>query len=154
MLRSAGARRWLRTLGAIVKQLLRLAKLLWALPCTVVGFVFAGVALLAGGKATWSAGVLEVTYRERQVSCGRLARRLPFRGIVFGHVILAVTREELAIIGAHERVHVQQYERWGLLMFPAYGLSSLWQLIRGRSSYWNNYFEAQARALSDCAPRR
>lgn len=137
-----------------MKPLLRLAKLLWALPCTVVGIVFAGVALLAGGKARWSAGALEVTYRERQASCGRLARRLPFRGIAFGHVILAITREELAAIGPHERVHVQQYERWGLLFFPAYGLSSLWQLVRGRRTHWDNHFEVQARALSSCAPRR
>jgi hypothetical protein len=142
------------SLSAIVKQFLRLAKLLWASPCTAVGIVLAGVPLLAGGNAKWSAGALEVTYRERQASCGRLARGLPFRGIVFGHVILAVTREELAAIGPHERVHIQQYERWGPLFFLAYAASSLWQLIRGRSSYWDNHFEVQARALSSCASRR
>jgi hypothetical protein len=61
-----------------------------------------------------------------------IARRLPFRGIVFGHVILAVTRKELQGIRAHERVHVDQYERWGPLFFFAYGASSLWQLLHGR----------------------
>jgi hypothetical protein len=136
-----------------VKQLLGPAKLLWASPCSLVGLAFAAVTLLSGGKARWSAGALEVTYRERQVSCGELARKLPVRGIVFGHVILAVTDEELAIIGAHERVHVQQYERWGPLFFPAYVLSSVWQLIQGRSPYWHNGFEVQARALSTCAAR-
>jgi len=137
-----------------VKRLLRSAKILWALPCSAVGIVFAAVPLLAGGKATWSSGVLEVTYRERKANCGSLARRLPFRGIVFGHVILAVTEEELATIGDHERVHIQQYERWGPLFFVAYGLSSLWQLIHGRGMYWDNHFEVQARALGSCAPRR
>ena len=126
----------------------KLVKLLWASPCSVIGVLLAGIALLAGGKARWSSGALEVTYRERLASCGSLARKLPFRGIVFGHVILAVTREELATIGAHERVHVQQYERWGPLFFVAYGVSSIWQLIRGRSLYWDNYFEVQARARS------
>jgi hypothetical protein len=136
-----------------MKQLLGLAKLVWASPCTVVGIVFAGLPLLAGGTARWSAGALEVSYRERQASCGRLTRRLPFRAIVLGHVIVAVTREELAVIGPHERVHVQQYERWGPLFFMAYGLSSVWQLVRGRSPYRDNHFEVQARALSDGGSR-
>lgn len=126
----------------------RFVRLLWASPCSAIGIVLAGIALLSGGKAKWSSGALEVTYRESQASCGRLARRCPFRGIVFGHVILAVTRDELRSIGPHERVHVQQYERWGPLFFLAYGASSLWQLIRGRNAYWDNHFEVQARALS------
>ncbi|MDD2713664.1 MAG: signal peptide prediction [Simplicispira sp.] len=121
---------------------------LWASPCSAVGMVLAALPLLAGGRARWSAGALEVTYRESEAQCDRLARKLPFRGIVFGHVILAVTRDELLRIGPHERVHVQQYERWGPLFFLAYGASSLWQLLRGRSAYWDNYFEVQARALS------
>jgi len=132
--------------------LIKLAKLLWASPCTIVGIVVAGFPLLAGGKARWSGGALEVTYRESQASSSRLARRLPFSGIVFGHVILAVTREELTRIGPHERVHVQQYEQWGPLFPVAYGLSSCWQFIRGRSPYWNNHFEVQARALSVSMP--
>jgi hypothetical protein len=123
-------------------------RLLWASPCSAVGVLLAVAPLLAGGKAKWSSGALEVTYRESQEACGGLVRMLPFRGIVFGHVILAVTREELRFIGPHERVHVQQYERWGALFFFAYGASSLWQLIRGRRPYWDNHFEVQARAFS------
>lgn len=126
----------------------RVVRMLWASPCSAVGIVLACILLLAGGRARWSSGALEVTYRENQAGCGKLARKLPFRGIVFGHVILAVTREELLSIGPHERVHVQQYGRWGPLFFFAYGASSLWQLIRGRSAYWDNHFEIQARALS------
>lgn len=124
---------------------LKFTRLLWAAPCSAVGLVLALIPLVLGGKAKWSAGALEVTYRQSQASCGKLARTLPFRGIVFGHVILAVTREELQYIGAHERVHVEQYERWGPLFFLAYGASSLWQLLKGRSPYWYNHFEIQAR---------
>jgi hypothetical protein len=124
---------------------LKAAKLLWASPCSAVGVLLAAVPVMLGGRATWRRGALEVTYRQRLAGCGKLARSLPFRGIVFGHVILAVTDEELRRIGPHERVHVAQYERWGPLFFPAYGLSSLWQLLRGRSPYWNNHFEVQAR---------
>jgi hypothetical protein len=60
-------------------------------------------------------------------------------------VILAITEEELAVIGPHERVHVEQYERWGALFFLAYGASSLRQLVGGRNPYWHNHFEVQAR---------
>jgi hypothetical protein len=126
----------------------QLAKYLWAFPCSLLGLAMAILPLALGGKARWSAGALEVTYRQSQASCGKLASRLPFRGIVFGHVILAVTEEELQRIGPHERVHVEQYERWGPLFFVAYGASSLWQLLRGRDPYRNNYFEAQARQRS------
>jgi hypothetical protein len=48
----------------------------------------------------------------------------------------------------HERVHVQQYERWGPLFFFAYAASGIWQLLHGRSAYRDNHFEVQARALS------
>lgn len=127
---------------------LQLAKWLWAAPCSVIGLVFAAIVMLAGGSAAWVSGALEVTYRSCDARCGRLARALPFRGVVFGHVILAVTREELARIGAHERVHVAQYERWGPLFFVAYGASALWQLLHARSPYWHNHFEVQARERS------
>ena len=140
-----------KSLGAHVHALTGwrgIVKMLWAAPCSAIGVLLAGTVLLAGGRAKWSSGALEVTYRETETSCGRLARKLPFRGIVFGHVILAVTRSELSSIGAHERIHVQQYERWGPLFFFAYGASSCWQLVRGRSAYWDNHFEVQARALS------
>jgi hypothetical protein len=125
-----------------------LVKLLWAAPCSAVGIVLTAVLLALGGKAKWSSGALEVTYRHSLASCGTLASKLPFRGIVFGHVILAVTREELKTIGPHERVHVAQYERWGPLFFLVYGASSVWQLVKGRSPYWYNYFEVQARERS------
>jgi hypothetical protein len=124
---------------------LKLAKVLWASPYSVVGLALAAFPLAAGGNAKWSNEALEITYRPSNAHCGRLARALPFRGIVFGHVILAVTQKELAVIGPHERVHIEQYERWGTLFFLAYAASSLRQLVGGRNPYWDNHFEVQAR---------
>jgi hypothetical protein len=124
---------------------LKLIQVLWALPCSVIGLGLAALVLAAGGRAKLSAGALEVTYRRSHAQCGSLARVLPFRGIVFGHVIMAVTDAELVAIGPHERVHVQQYELWGPLFFLAYGASSLWQLAQGHNPYWDNHFEVQAR---------
>jgi hypothetical protein len=43
-------------------------------------------------------------------------------------------------------VHVRQYERWGPAFLPAYLLSSLLQLLRGRNPYRENHFERQAYA--------
>ncbi|HEY0961273.1 MAG TPA: hypothetical protein VGE69_02845 [Pseudomonadales bacterium] len=110
------------------------------------GLLLGCIVLVCGGRAALRAGAIEVTFRERLIDCHRSARALPFRGIVFGHVILAVTAEELTCIRAHERVHVAQYERWGLLFFVAYPLSSLLQLLRGRHPYRDNHFEVEARA--------
>jgi hypothetical protein len=128
---------------------LALAKRIWAAPCSLLGLLLAALPLALGGNARWNRGALEVTWRGSLACCGRRARALPFRGIVFGHVILAVTREELARIGAHERVHVAQYERWGVFFLLAYPLSSLYQWFRGRRPYWDNGFEVQAREQSD-----
>ena len=113
------------------------ARLFWAAPCTVLGLVIGAWPLALGGRIARRDGAIEITYRERLAACGHVARALPFRGIVFGHVILAVTSEELARIRAHERVHVEQYERWGPLFYPAYLLTSL-------TGYRRNPFEHQA----------
>jgi hypothetical protein len=122
-------------------------RLLWALPCTSIGLCGALMVLAMGGRARWHSGALEVTYRPKLADCGARARALPFRAIVFGHVILSVSAEELQRIGPHERVHVAQYERWGPLFLLAYPASSLWQWLRGRSPYRDNAFEVQARKL-------
>jgi hypothetical protein len=129
-------------------QWMKFIKVIWAAPCSAIGLFLASMMLALGGKAVLSRGAVEVTYRQSRASCGKLASGLRFRGIVFGHVILAVTAEELESIGPHERVHVAQYELWGPLFFVAYGLSSAWQWLNGRNAYWYNYFEIQARERS------
>ena len=123
---------------------LRLLLLLWALPCSLVGLVLALPLFMAKGRARVVDGIFEVVLRP---SGGAFAW-LRFRCITFGHVILAVDGQELARVRAHEQVHVRQYERWGLLFFVLYAGSSLWQLLRGRSPYWHNHFEVQARERS------
>lgn len=122
-------------------------KLIWASPCSLVGLVAASGVLLAGGRARRAAHTLEVVLPES--SFGRkLVRWLPFVAITLGHVVIAVSGYALEHSRAHERVHVAQYERWGILFFPAYLASSLWQVVRGRRAYWDNYFEIQARERS------
>jgi hypothetical protein len=126
----------------------RIAKLVWAAPCSLIGLVLATVVLLLGGSAKRASGTIEVTLRHSEAARPLLARLLPFRAIALGHVIIAVGRQELEQLRAHELVHVQQYERWGIAFFIAYAASSVWQLLHGRSAYWDNPFEVQARLLS------
>lgn len=130
------------------RRITKIAKLIWASPCSFVGLIFAAIVLLCGGRVGHSTGTLEITFRPSQAPGRVLARWLPFRAITLGHVIIAITRQELDRLRAHERVHVQQYERWGIFFFVAYAISSVWQLLNGRNAYWDNFFEIEARVRS------
>jgi hypothetical protein len=121
----------------------RLAAYAWASPNTLLG-LFAGVAVLALG------GRLRMVRGAAEFSGGLLASwvtsKLRFNAITFGHVILGVSEAELAAARSHEHVHVRQYEAWGPFFLFAYIGSSLWQLLRGRRIYRDNFFERQAYA--------
>jgi len=124
----------------------------WAAPCSAVGLILGLVAWLYGATVRVRAGALEFGGGR----AGALAARLPapcaFSAITFGHVILGTDHATLAAVRAHEQVHVRQYERWGLLFFPAYLLSSAVQLVRGGDPYLDNWFEREARALASAMP--
>ena len=123
---------------------IRIAAYLWAAPCSATGLALALPGLLLGGSARLVDGAMEISLAGflRRIGCARL----PFRAITFGHVIIGVSRASLSRFRSHEQVHVRQYERWGAFFFVAYPLSSLFQILRGRSPYWHNRFELQARA--------
>ena len=126
--------------------IVRVCRLAWASPCSLLGLAFALLVLVCGGRARRVGATLEVSVRSSMTSVGWLLRALPFRAITLGHVIVGVTPGELERLRTHELVHVRQYERWGLLFFIAYPAASLWQLLRGRRAYWDNHFEVEARA--------
>ena len=127
-------------------------KYVWAFPATAVGLVFALLARTAGATAVIVDGVIEVAGGR----FGRLVSALPhplrFSAITFGHVVLGIDHSVLEHCRAHEQVHVRQYERWGVLFFPLYLGSSLFQAARGRRPYWDNHFERQAREEAARAP--
>jgi hypothetical protein len=124
----------------------RLLRYLWAAPYTLLGLLLGGFALLLGGKARRQHGVIEIYGGRSRRRTGRLPHPFGFSAMTLGHVILAVDRSALAQLRYHEHVHVRQYERWGPLFLPAYLLSSLLQLLRGRNPYRENHFERQAYA--------
>lgn len=111
-----------------------------------------------GLKVVWAApasllGVaLSPLFRRRYVRGGVLVcegadwpHRLGwrYRAITLGHVVLSVdTLDEPTF--CHEFVHVRQFERWGPLFIPAYGLASVWAVVRGGHHYRDNRFEREA----------
>lgn len=132
---------------------IRFAKYCWAAPYSLLGLLLGLLAVLFGATARRAAGALEIGGG----LLGSLLRRLPpqlsFAAITFGHVILGVDHRTLAEMRAHEQVHVRQYEQWGFLYVPAYLLSSMVELLRGRNPYLDNYFERQAYAQAPSRSR-
>jgi hypothetical protein len=121
----------------LLKILSRIAAYAWASPNTLIGFIAGLAVLLCGGTVRIVRGVAEF-------SAG-IPPRVRFDAITFGHVIIGVSEAKLAAARDHEHVHVRQYEAWGPFFLLAYVASSAWQLARGRSVYYDNYFERQAR---------
>ena len=124
----------------------RLLRYLWAAPYTLLGVALGSVAVLCGARAQRRHGVLEISGGLIGECMARVPQPFGFSAMTLGHVILAVDRSALAQLRLHEHVHVRQYERWGPLFLPAYLLSSLVQLLRGRNPYRENHFERQAYA--------
>jgi hypothetical protein len=123
---------------------MQFARYLWAAPCSAVGLALALPMLFFGASMKPIDGVIEISLAALLRRFG--LHRMPFRAITFGHVIIGASRASLRRLRPHERVHVRQYELWGAFFFAAYPLSSLFQLLRGRSPYWHNWFEKQAYA--------
>jgi hypothetical protein len=123
----------------------RLLRYTWALPTSVLGLGFAGLARLTGGRLRVVDGVLEVEGGWVGIL---LQRCVPLPGgaaaMTLGHVVLGRDASALAATRAHERVHVRQYERWGPAFVPAYAAASLIALLRGQDPYHGNAFERTA----------
>ena len=132
----------------------RVGAYLWALPVTLPGLGLALVAVLTGGRARGVAGVLEA---QGGVASLLLRRCVPLRGgasaMTLGHVVLGRDAGCLERTRDHERVHVRQCERWGLLFLPVYALASVVAAARGGHYYRDNRFEREAVAVAEAAAR-
>ena len=121
-------------------------KYIWASPASALGVCVAGIASLVGAKIKRVSGVLEVSLAPRSALLCNAIACLPFAAVTLGHVVIACSVKEQAVLRAHERVHVAQYELWGAFFLVAYPLESLFQWLRGRRFYLDNRFETAARA--------
>src|SRR5574340_871398 len=122
--------------------MLRLLLYLWALPVTLLGMLIAFIARRSGCALQRVDGVLEAAGGWP----ARILRRgFPFSGAVaaltLGHVVVAVSPIALKETRAHERVHVRQFERWGVLLLVLYPLAGLLAWLRGGDPYLDNPFE-------------
>ncbi|HEY3554408.1 MAG TPA: hypothetical protein VGL67_04800 [Casimicrobiaceae bacterium] len=121
---------------------------LWASPASAFGVLVAAVMLCFGGTLRRVDGTLEVAGGCLARASRRAVRPLRFVAITLGHVIVGVDHDVLARVRQHERVHVRQYERFGVFFFPIYLGSSSLQLLRGGDPYLDNAFEREAYAKS------
>jgi hypothetical protein len=119
-------------------------RLLWALPCTVIGMLSGLLVVLLGGSARRVDHTLEVALRVEQARVPAWAARWRHKAITLGHVIVGQSHEALAELRGHERVHVRQYEWLGACFFVAYPTASLIAWLRGAGAYHGNWFERQA----------
>lgn len=118
---------------------------LWASPYTIAGIT---IGLLLGGRFQVVDGVIEI-FGPR--IAGILMRMvIPALALTFGHVVFGQTEAALDLSRVHERVHVRQYERWGIAFVPAYLICWLILSLRGRDGYRENPFEVEAYAVDDC----
>lgn len=132
--------------------MLRVLLYLWPLPVTALGMLVALLARGSGGSVQRVAGVLEAAGGWP----GRCLRHgFPFSGSVaamtLGHVVLGVSQEALVATRAHERAHVRQFERWGVLLLVLYPLAGLAAWLRGGNPYYDNVFEREARDAANAA---
>jgi hypothetical protein len=117
----------------------------WAAPATALGLALA-VPALWRGRVTIVDAVIEA---HGPALSWMLTHLTPLHGgvaaITFGHIVLGRDAESLDWTRGHERVHVRQYERWGVFLLPAYIAASVWAAARGGHAYFDNWFEREAR---------
>lgn len=130
--------------GAGAARVLRPLFLLWAGPGSLAGLALAALARASGGTARRRGGTLEACGGALGSLMARWAGPRSLRALALGHVVLARDPASLEEFRAHERVHVRQWERWGLLFPLAYLAASLWAWLRGRDPYLGNRFEREA----------
>src|SRR5947208_3186958 len=119
---------------------------LWAGPTTLLGLIVAALAALTRGRCEAREGILGVWggFAKWFLS----SRPVRAKAMALGHVVLALDRRELEAHWTHEREHVRQAEKWGLVFIPAYLLASVWASLRGRHYYTDNWFEKDANRKS------
>ena len=131
-----------------MRRLLVIARYAWALPATIAGLLLSLVPLAYGANGRIVEGAVEIAGGRIDRCLSTLPGNCRFGAMTIGHVIIGVDHETLAHLRLHEHVHVRQYERWGVLFFPLYLLSSLVQIVQGHDPYLDNSFEREAFAAS------
>lgn len=122
----------------------RAAGYLWAAPVSLAALPVALLGAATGGRVRIHRGVLEAGGGILGPILTHVVPGFAIGAITLGHVVLGASARELAESRAHERVHVRQYESWGVLFPPLYLSASLLAVARGKGPYEGNVFERRA----------
>lgn len=128
---------------------------LWrALPGDLLGLmVMRGCGIPAPTRAVEAGDVTAVLVEDPRVERWFRAHLIPVTAQTLGRYVFA--RESIPMdILAHECEHIRQWERFGPFYLPLYFGSSAIAFLRGRRTYWDNDFEAAARASAERTVRR
>ena len=127
----------------LIRRTWQLFLYVWALPGTLIGLILVLMSAATNGTVTVRGGVIEA-HGGKLIRYMLRKNRIPFIAITFGHTVVAVNQTALDITRVHERIHVEQYERWGPFFIPLYLSCSLIALMRGKNPYRDNMFEREA----------
>lgn len=118
--------------------------MVWALPWTLFGLSVGCLGLVTGGRVQRMGRVIEFWGGGVTVFLNVFPLVAGASAVTFGHTVLGRSRSHLAASRDHELVHVRQYERWGLLLVPAYLLCWIFLWLARKNPYYDNPFERQA----------
>ena len=138
-----------RTLRAWLARPFRFRDWWRSLPGDLLGLmVMFGCGIPAPTREHVAGDVAAVLVEDPRVERWFRAQLIPVRAQTLGRYVFA--RESVpADMLVHECEHIRQWERFGPLYLPLYFGSSGIALLRGRRPYWDNHFEAAARASAD-----
>ena len=123
-----------------IKTLDSCLRYFWALPVSCIGLALLPFVIVSGGAIVIVKGVIEA----EGALASFLLSRLHIDSIAIGHVVFGRNLDSLNRCRDHERIHVRQYECWGVLFPVLYLLSSVTALLLGRDPYRDNRFEQEA----------
>jgi hypothetical protein len=125
---------------------------LWVAPITFWWLPLALLAKWTGGGFALHSGVLEIWGGKVGA---KLDAGIPFLGAVnaltLGHIVVGISPVHLLRSRVHERTHVAQFERWGLLFPLVYAWAGWRAYRRGKDMYWDNPYEIEARKAAQLA---
>lgn len=124
---------------------------LWTAPITAIGLLIALASRVVGGDLRIHTGVIECWGGFLPALLTHRRAIMHIDAITIGHVVLAVSQSAADRTRTHERVHVRQFEKWGVLFPLLYFGESGVAWLRGQCPYRANRFEREAFACERSA---